>query len=127
MSITAHHYRWIAIFIAVLVILLALAAFGYFTGNWDENESARPGYGLASAESRPELCMDNETRERVRKLMLEALDEAFKEKIKDLYDVWLRDATGQPARAAKGAEAALRAYQHARNSAMQFNPPECSG
>jgi len=127
MSITAHHFRWIAIFIAVLVILLALAAYGYFTGRWEDDNNNAHVYGIASAETRPELCMDSEARERVRKLMLEALDEAFKEKIKDLYEVWLRDATGQPARAAKGAENALRAYEHARGAAMKFSPPECSG
>jgi len=127
MSITAHHYRWIAIFIAALVIQLALAAYGYFTGGWEADESGAHIFGLASAETRPELCMDDETRERVRKLMLDALDEAFKEKIKDLYEVWLRDETGQPQRAAKGAENALRAYFHARGGAMKFSPPECPG
>lgn len=111
----------------VIAILLALAALGYFTGNWDEDETARPGYGLASAETRPELCMDADARERVRKLMLEALDNSLREKIESLFAVWLRDATDQPRRAQTGMNTALRAYIGARAAAMKFDPPECSG
>jgi|SRR5262245_65193173 len=119
--------RFLLMLFIVLVILLALAALGYFTGNWDENEAARPGYGLASAESRPELCMDNDARERVRKLMYEALDNSLRQKIEDLMDVWLRDNTDQPARAERGLRNALHAYMGARAAAARFNPPECSG
>jgi hypothetical protein len=113
--------------IVVLVILLALAAYGYFTGRWEDDDNNAHIFGLASAQTRPELCMDSDTRERVRKIMLEALDEGLKEKIKDLFDVWLRDSTGQPARAVKGMDNALHAYVGARASAFRFNPPECSG
>jgi hypothetical protein len=119
--------RFLLTLAIVLAILLALAAYGYFTGGWEEDEGNAHIFGLAAAESRPELCMDDETRERVRKLMLEALDNAFREKIEKLYEVWLSDPTDQPRRAAKGADGALRAYFHARNGAMKFNPPECSG
>src|SRR5262245_20359816 len=119
--------RFLLTLIVVIVILLALAAVGFFTGNWDENEVARPGYGLMGAETRPELCMDDETRERVRKIMLEALDNALRDKIEKLYEVWLSDPTGQPMRAARGSDAAIRAYHQARGAAMKFNPPECSG
>jgi hypothetical protein len=116
--------------ILVLVIIFLLAAIGYFTGNWEEDESAKPGYpmfALASADTQPELCMDADTRERVRKLMIEALDESLKSKIEDLFAVWLRDATDQPRRAQTGMNSALRAYVGARAAAMRFNPPECSG
>jgi hypothetical protein len=111
----------------VFAILLALALLGYLTGNWEEDEAARPGYGLASAESRPELCMDGDTRERVRKLMIEALDNSLRGKIESLFAVWLRDATDQPRRAQTGMNTALRAYVGARAAAMKFDPPECSG
>jgi hypothetical protein len=108
-----------------LAILFALAAYGYFSGRWEDDENNAHLWGLAAAESRPELCMDDETRERVRKLFLDALDLAFKEKVEKLYEIWLSDPTGQPARAAKGADSALRAYSQARAAAMKFNPPEC--
>jgi hypothetical protein len=119
--------RFLLTLILVIVLLFALAAIGYFTGNWNEDESARPGYGLASAETRPELCMDNDTRERVRKLMIEALDNSLREKIESLFAVWLRDATDQPRRAQTGMNSALRAYVGARTAAMKFDPPECAG
>ena len=119
--------RFLLTLAIVLIILFAFAAWGYFTGRWQDDESNAHVWGMASAESRPELCMDSEARERVRKIMLDALDESLHEKIKDLMDVWLRDATGQPQRASKGLENAMRAYFHARGAAMKFNPPECSG
>src|SRR5262245_37718116 len=117
--------RWIATFLTILAALLILALLGYSCGKWESVDQIP--FFLAAAETRPELCMDHESRERVRVLMLEALDQAFKQKIQDLYGVWLRDATGQPQRATTGAENALRAYFQARNGAMKFNPPECTG
>lgn len=119
--------KFLLVLIAVLAVLLGLALYGYLTGRWEDDDNNAHLWGLASAETRSELCMDDESRERVRRLMYEALDEALKEKIKDLFDVWLRDATGQPARASKGMDNALRAYVAARASAAKFNPPECSG
>ena len=119
--------RWIATFLAVVVVLFALALIGYSCGRWDRDEEQPRIFGLASAETRSELCMDSETRERVRSIMLLALDEALKTKVEELFAVWLRDSTGQPDRAGKGMEAALRAYQQARIAAMKFSPPECSG
>jgi hypothetical protein len=113
--------------ILVLVILLALALFGWWSGSWEDDEARGYGFGLASAATRPELCMDADTRERVRKLMIEALDESLKSKIEDLFAVWLRDATDQPRRAQTGMNTALRAFIGARDAAMKFNPPECSG
>jgi len=116
--------RFLLTLAIVIFLLVALAAVGFFVR---EDEEPATVFGLASAETRPELCMDDETRERVRKLMLEALDTAFRERIEKLYEVWLSDATDQPRRAAKGADAAMRAYYHARGAAMKFSPPECSG
>lgn len=118
--------KFLITLLAVLAVLLAIAAYGYFTGAWESDDNNAHIFGLASAETKPELCMDDESRERVRKLMLEALDESLKQKIQDLFAVWLRDATGQPARASKGLDSALRAYMHAFNSAEAFNPPVCS-
>jgi hypothetical protein len=113
--------RWIGALAGAICVLVSLAAVVVI---FDQDEQ-RQYYRFASAETRPELCMDSEARERVRSLMLEALDESLKTKIEELFAVWLRDATGQPGRAKKGMEAALLAYSHARNAAMQFNPPEC--
>jgi len=71
--------------------------------------------------------MDDESRERVRALMFLALDDALKDKIHSLMEVWLRDPTGQPQRASRGVDAALRAYVYAREHTVRFNPPNCTG
>src|SRR5262245_34696421 len=107
--------RSLVVFLIFMAFMVVLSFFGYMSGRWEEEQ---PAFGLASAESRIELCMDDESRERVRGLMFTALDEALKAKIESLMEIWLRDPTGQPERAARGVEAALRAYYHARIHAV---------
>ena len=123
--------RFLLTLAIVLAILLLLAAVGFFTGNWDEDEAARPGYGLASFETRAEtaapLCMDAPTRERIKGIMLDALDAALQEQIQHLFLTWLKDERGQPGRARTGVEQAIRAHQSARKGALEWAPPECSG
>jgi hypothetical protein len=109
----------------VIVLLFALALFGWWSGRWKNDENNAHVYDMASAETRPELCMDRDTRERVRAIMMEALDQALKTKVEELFAVWLRDATGQPARAKRGMEGALLAYYGAHREAIKFDPPEC--
>jgi len=119
--------RFLLTLIIVIVILFALAAAGYFSGNWNEDESARPGYSLASAAAEPELCMDEPTRERIRVIMVDALDEALHDHIKTMFEVWMKDERGQPQRAAVGVRQAVRAHQQARKSALEWMPPACPG
>jgi hypothetical protein len=118
--------RIVCTVVILLALLFAIALFGWLTGGWEDDPPPLL-MRLMAAESKPELCMDDDTRERVRQLMYEGLDEALKEKIRSLFEVWLRDETGQPARASKGMQQALLAYQAARIQAGKFNPPECSG
>jgi hypothetical protein len=119
--------RFALTLVIVLAIIFALALFGYLTGNWNEDDAARPGYGLASAETRAiEPCMDVETREKVRELMMEAIAEAFKEHIHRMYGVWMKDEQGQPERAARGAQQGIRAYMGSRAAVMKWNPPLCA-
>jgi hypothetical protein len=125
--------RWMWIFIAVVCLLILLAFVGYLTGNWNEDEAEKPGYpmfSLASAESTPvELgpCMNEETREQIRTVMLEALDEALKEHVKHVFEVWLKDERGQPERARTGVRQGIRAYLGARKGALDWTPPPCPG
>jgi hypothetical protein len=81
--------------IIVLVILFALALFGYLTGGWD-----------AEAQAIPPSKYDK----RIAELDREAIDEAYKEKIQALFNTWLSDTSDQPSRAIKGAQNARRAY-----------------
>src|SRR5262245_2874397 len=89
----------------VFAMLLGLGLCGY--NYWDSEP--REGnfsdmFQLASAESRPELCMDETTREQIRGVMFEALDESLKQHIMHTFEVWMRDDRGQPERARTGVQ-----------------------
>ena len=120
--------RFLLVIAIVLAILFGLAALGYFTGNWNEDDALRPGYGLASAESRPEFCVSDEAaRERIRAIMVDALDDALHDQIKLLFEVWMKDDRGQPERAKVGVRQAIKAHQGARKAALEWEPPLCAG
>lgn len=128
---TAPGPRWIVITVALAVaILIALALIGYLTGNWNEDESARPGYSMASAQSQVvelPVCLDDQTREQIRGVMVEALDDALKEHVKHVFEVWLKDERGQPERARTGVKQGIKAYIGARKGALDWAPPVCPG
>ena len=113
----------------IVIVLILLACVGYFSGNWNEDETARPGYGfvMASAESVSEICMDEATRERVREIILEGVDESLKEHTKHIFSIWLKDSTDQPRRAISGMQTGIRAYLGSRANAMKWAPPLCPG
>src|SRR5215831_3837040 len=118
--------RFLLVMSLVLNALLTLALIGHDYWEIVPQEGTFPSFRLASAESKPELCMDDQTREQVRTVMLDALDAALKEHIVNLYKVWLKDDTGQPARAKAGAENGIRAYLNARKGAIDWSPPACA-
>jgi len=82
-------------------------------------------YFLQSTESFQVLCMDDDTRERIRRILLRAIDESLQQKIEDLFRVWLSDPTGQPARARAGVRNAIEAYLKARTGALKWTPMQC--
>src|SRR5262245_35247855 len=110
--IERHPWRLLAVVIAVLLLAFA---FGYF-----ESANGEPA-------PRTSECVDETTREKVRALMLDALDEALKEHVKRLYEVLMKDATDrtQPARAANGTRQGIRAYLQGRSGALNWNPRSC--
>jgi len=74
----------------------------------------------------PITCMpDDETRERVRTLMLEALDSAFRSHVEHTVEVWMRDSREQPARAANGVRAGIRSYVSTRDFIVNWHPVNC--
>jgi hypothetical protein len=85
------------------------------------------GFEMASAESTPVLCVDAETRERIRTVMSEALDVALKNHIVHMFEVWMKDDRGQPERARNGVVQGISAYSKASKSVTAWSPPECSG
>ena len=113
----------------VCAMLFALALFGY--RYWQPTEQEGQGlidFMLASAESQPvelPLCMDAITKERIRVIMYDALDEALKDHIAKMYEVWMKDDRGQPGRAVTGTKQGLKAYLGARVSVDKWDPPPC--
>jgi hypothetical protein len=123
--------RFLLMISIVLAALFGLALCGYNYWDVEEQKDASViGFMLASAESQPvesPTCMDEVTREQIRTVMVEALDDALKEHIKHVFEVWLRDERGQPARARTGVAQGIKAYLGARKGAMEWAPPVCSG
>jgi hypothetical protein len=123
--------RFLLTIAIVLAALFGLALCGY--NYWDVEEQkniSAVGFMLSSAESQPaELtpCLDEATREQIRVIMVEALDDALKEHIKHVFEIWLRDERGQPGRARTGVSQGIKAYLGARKGAMDWSPPVCSG
>ena len=71
-------------------------------------------------------CMpDDETKEKVRQVMLAALDAALQEHVENAFTVMLRDERDQPRRAANGIRQGIRAYVNARYFVLNWNPPKC--
>jgi hypothetical protein len=106
----------------VLAILLLLALVGYLSGRW-EAEAAPRGYQVASAEAEP--CMSSETRDKIRAIVHEGIDQALRDHIHRMFDVWMKDETKQPERARHGARQGIRAYIGTRKVAADWNPPIC--
>jgi hypothetical protein len=72
------------------------------------------------------VCVDTDTRERIRAIALEAYDAAFKGNLQHLYDILLHDTTAVGVqRASTGAQNSIAAYVKARELALAWNPPEC--
>jgi len=97
--------RFITTFIIVVIILLLLALIGWLTGGWEAQ---------GEIEITPPAPDVSKFAERLDELDIEAIDEAYKTQISHLFAVWMKDATGQPARAIVGAQAARKAYRGAR-------------
>lgn len=115
-------------FIIVVIILFALAAFGYYSGGWDKAEGAQAP-PISEAEKAGRLkhtCItDEDARERVRQIMITALDDGLHDYLVKLFTTWMADDRGQPERARIGVSQAFRAHQIAKQLAYEWNPPLC--
>jgi len=110
--------RFILIIVIVLIILFAMAAFGYFTGGWDRADAQ-------ARLVRPACVTDEGSRERLRSMMFEAIDEGFKTQISHLYLTMIKDVQDQPQRAAVGVNNAISAFTIARIAILGWDPPIC--
>jgi hypothetical protein len=97
----------LAIFLALLLAMLGLIA--------------RRTTGDVTAEA-SQSCMDVATRDHIRQLMNEGLDQAFRTHLIELFDVWMKDRHAEPVRARRGMNAGISAYARSRKSAMTWQP-----
>jgi hypothetical protein len=107
--------RVVLTLIIVLVLLFGLALFGYLSGGWD----------VADAKVQV-TCMDPTEREKIRDIMLKAIDRGLEDQIAHLFETWMKDPSDQPQRAQVGSNNAVNAHVRARTAALTWNPPPCS-
>lgn len=105
--------RWISL--GLLIFAIGLILFGIL-------ETIHDARGETGS---PEVCMDAETREKARTLMLAGTEEAFKEHTRHMFEIWMKDQSDQPRRAITGMRQGIVAYVNTRKAAMRFNPPLC--
>ena len=81
---------------------------------------------VARAQNIPIECheLDAEMREKLRGVLLTALDEALRDHVTNAFAVWMRDNTGQPARAAVGIRNGMRAYMRSRAFVLRWCPQQ---
>jgi hypothetical protein len=71
-------------------------------------------------------CVDEQTREQVRALVMEGLDQALSNYMTKVFDVWMRDVhESPPRRATLGLNLAINSYIRARAAVLAWNPPLC--
>ena len=72
------------------------------------------------------MCVSDEIlREKIRQILLDGLDEALKNQVENVFEIWMRDAAGQPGRANVGLKKAVAAYLQARVGTLTWSPPIC--
>jgi hypothetical protein len=104
--------RHSTILFGVIVLVLMLAfMFGYFASVRGQTVAQRK-QEVAQFEDPP----ISKYEERLLSLDRAAVEDAFHEQIKRLFEVWMKDDTGQPARAAVGAKQARKAYEQAMDA-----------
>jgi hypothetical protein len=72
-------------------------------------------------------CMDAETRERVRSIMHDGIDQALKNHAVNIFGVWQKDPHDQPRRAVTGMSNAVNAYVGSRAALKRWAPLLCKG
>lgn len=87
----------------VVIIILVLACIGYLSGRW-EAEAAQEQQKYEITKYEGDLL----------KIEHEAIDQAFKNQVVNVFAVWMKDETGQPGRAINGVVQARKAFVAAK-------------
>ena len=94
--------RFLLTLIIVLVLLFAMAAFGYFGGRWDQAEGQEQ-----------QLYGDTPLDAMLIRLDKRALDEAYHQRIIKLWEVWLSPTTKDATSFTNGLKVARARYSEA--------------
>lgn len=108
--------RFALTIVIVLIILFALAAFGYFGGRWDDGAAAAPA---------PAPCISQADQEKILRMSIAAVDQAFQNHVNHLFSNWVLDAAEQPSRAQRGMQNGIKAWLRAQDDARKWLPPIC--
>jgi hypothetical protein len=116
--------------VGIICLIAAIIVLFMWLATWPapaQKSTRTPPYASPPLPQATEECMmvDADTKEKVRALMLDAIDLAFKNHIEHTYEVWMRDDAGQPGRAATGVRNGLIAYLRAYKAAKDWNPRMC--
>jgi hypothetical protein len=90
-------------FLIVVVILLAMAVFGYFTGRWEAE----------GAPQEPQLYKGLPLDATLLPIDKQALDEAYKQHLIRLWNVWLTDGAREAHRITTGLQISRQSYHTA--------------
>jgi hypothetical protein len=82
-------------------------------------------YSQSDAQPVKPVCVTDEDRVNIRKLVLSAVDDALHDHMKALFLSWIKDPRDQPGRASAGIQAAIVHYQRARADALKWSPASC--
>lgn len=70
-------------------------------------------------------CMDQKTREHVREVTLNGIDDGLRKHIGNLFTIWVQDAQDQPRRAKVGLQNGIAAFLRAQEDSLKWEPPTC--
>lgn len=85
----------------------------------------RAQYELESALTETVPCGPKELEVKLKQVMNEALEQALLEHIQNTYEVWMKDETDQPRRAATGIRKGINAYIQATNGISRWQLMTC--
>lgn len=102
--------------VGVIVVLLA-AAIGY--------AATAQTFAPRPPSSPPEVCMDSETRDKLRALMFEGINTAIAHHTEKMFDNLLKDRGHDPARMTRGMHDSLALYARSRENLLKWSPPPC--
>lgn len=117
--------KWIYIFISVLLMMMMISIMGY--DYWERQPQVQIPFQLESASAQVIVCTDQATKEKIKGMMLEALDEALRQHIVHMFEIWMKDDRGQPERARNGTVNGINAYIKASQGVTAWAPPDCPG